>query len=301
MAIDINKPFADTGDKTVIPEAIQPDGGVSFDQGWGAFYELNPATDPSAKRLSRTNYNYLFNVLFSNQKELVKQGVNNHIIGKEYDANDKVRGVDGKNYISLEDANTDTPPSTKWKLDPNNSITITGTATFTNADNNINLTGVGNIGLEIGDVITVADSVSNNKVFTVEVNTDANNIIVNEAHAGGTTTKSLVGEVSTANVKINLLSKYYNAPIGLGQGWVNVASDRTIGVNETNISGRSIQVKASITTLESTVRNFIVDGETVQQSDGTTVGGYSLFDAIIPNNSAYNVSAGGIQIFEELR
>ena len=62
---------------------------------------------------------------------------------------------------------------------------VTGTATFTNSDNNINLTGIGNLGglTEAGDVIQVTGSTGNNKLYTVEFRTDANNIIVNEAHA----------------------------------------------------------------------------------------------------------------------
>ena len=62
---------------------------------------------------------------------------------------------------------------------------VTGTANFTNSDNNINLTGIGNLGglTEAGDVIQVTGSTGNNKLYTVEFRTDANNIIVNEAHA----------------------------------------------------------------------------------------------------------------------
>jgi len=102
--------------------------------------------------------------------------------------------------------------------------TVTGTTTFTNSTNNIALTGIGSIGLEIGDVVQVTGTVSNNKLFTVEVITDSGNVIVNQAHAGGTTSKSLVDE--TVSATVTLLAKWFNAPVGLGKGWVDVTAVR---------------------------------------------------------------------------
>ena len=114
-----------------------------------------------------------------------------------------------------------------------------GTATFTNSTNNINAVGIG-IGVEVGDVIQIsgATNAKNNSEFTVEVITDDNNVIVNQAHAGGTTSKSLVDE--TATVTIKLLCKWYLAPIGLGQGWVDVISERAGGVAYMGLKNRAI-------------------------------------------------------------
>jgi hypothetical protein len=117
--------------------------------------------------------------------------------------------------------------------------TVTGTATFTNATNNIALTGLGSIGLEIGDVVQVTGTASNNKLFTVEVITDSGNVIVNQAHRGGTTTKSLVDE--TVSATVTLVAKWFNAPIGLGQGWVNQTSSLSRGVTYTGIQGRGME------------------------------------------------------------
>ena len=114
-------------------------------------------------------------------------------------------------------------------------------ATFTNSTNNINATGIG-VGVEVGDVIQIsgAANAKNNSEFTVEVITDANNVIVNQAHAGmGTTSKSLVNETATVTVK--LLCKWYLAPPGLGQGWVEVSSSRNIGVTYANTTNRLIE------------------------------------------------------------
>lgn len=121
MAIDIPVVFANSGDKTDIPEGVQPDGSVSYENGWGADYEIDP--DAGGKRLEKNNFNGLFNLITVNQKEIVDQGVINHIPGKEYLINAKVRGTDGKNYISNK-TTTLTPPSADWNEDGANELDI---------------------------------------------------------------------------------------------------------------------------------------------------------------------------------
>ena len=123
----------------------------------------------------------------------------------------------------------------------------TGTATFTATTNNINLTGIG-VGVEIGDVIQIsgADDAKNNSEFTIEVITDANNIIVNQAHANKNTSKNVAARASDTGVTVKLLAKWYNAPIGLGQGWVNVT--RNHNTTYTNNLKRPIKLNRSILT-----------------------------------------------------
>ena len=121
----------------------------------------------------------------------------------------------------------------------------TGTATFTNATNNINLTGMG-VGVEIGDVIQITGSTNNNGTFTIEVITDNNNIIVNQAHAGKSRTVAPIGQKAlineTATITVKLLAKWYNAPIGLGQGWVDLTSSRLQLTTYPNPTKRGILV-----------------------------------------------------------
>jgi len=113
MAIDIPVVWATDGDISTIPTTTQPDGSASFQEGWSAFYQQDPETSPTAKRLSRANYNYLFNLLTANSKEFVSQGIPNHIVDKEYNANDMVRGTDGKNYKAIA-TTTEAPPHADW-------------------------------------------------------------------------------------------------------------------------------------------------------------------------------------------
>ena len=139
---------------------------------------------------------------------------------------------------------------------------ITGTATFTNTTNNIALPGIGSIGLEVGDVVQVTGTASNSKLFSVEVITDSGNVIVNQAHAGGTTTKSLVNE--TVSATVTLLAKWYNAAAGLGQGWVKPA--RSASVLYTNNTGRLVFVIVSFNAAVSGGDSVEVDGVRITES-----------------------------------
>lgn len=62
-------PFALSGDKTAVPNAVQGDGSVSYGEGWGPDYERDPDTDPDAKRFPRDENNQLLFDLTSNVRE----------------------------------------------------------------------------------------------------------------------------------------------------------------------------------------------------------------------------------------
>jgi len=196
--------------------------------------------------------------------------------------------------------------STAPELDPANwrmlsgGQSVTGTATFTKSTNNVNMTGIGSIGLEIGDVVTISGTVSNDKEFTVEVITDANNIIFNQSHAGGTTTKSLVNEDVSATV--TLLAKWYNAPIGLGQGWVSLSASRSPSATYTNSTGKPILV--AISTGTRSVSEFTIDGVRVSRNEDTAIEGanFSLGSFVVPNSSTYVYSsANSASVWSEFR
>jgi hypothetical protein len=139
---------------------------------------------------------------------------------------------------NVEDAVSVLRASALTFLEKPSETTVTGTATFTNSTNNIALTGIGSQGLEIGDVVQVTGTASNNKLFTVEVITDDDNVVVNQAHAGGTTTKSLVDE--TVSATVTLISKWFNASTTLGRGEINLTASRSTGVTYTNPINRGM-------------------------------------------------------------
>jgi len=56
-------PFAETGDKTPIPDVIDAGGAISYPQGFGPDYERPPVSDPLAKRVPRPQTNqYLYDI-----------------------------------------------------------------------------------------------------------------------------------------------------------------------------------------------------------------------------------------------
>ena len=175
-------------------------------------------------------------------------------------------------------------------------IPVTGTATFTNSTNNIALTGIGAIGLEIGDVVQVTGTASNNKLFTVEAITDSGNVIVNQAHAGGTTTKSLVDE--TVSATVTLLAKWFNASAGLGRGWT---SGKTHSVIYTNSTGRDLVVVVN-TARYNNIELQVNGGEVGRAKYGSTGDNETnSVTATIPNGQTYEAISEVMGLFSELR
>jgi hypothetical protein len=185
--------------------------------------------------------------------------------------------------------------------------TVTGTATFTNATNNINLTNIGNIaGLEVGDVIKVSGSVGNNSEFTVEVITDANNVVVNQAHAGGSTTKSLATETSTAGVTVQLLVKWYTTSVGIGQGWLNTSPVRGLEIVYPNATQRSIMISVTVNSSGGIIpaARIEVDGVRVATENDSASGVDASMSVIVPPGSSYEVygdGTSGVATWAELR
>ena len=184
-----------------------------------------------------------------------------------------------------------------------------GSISFNGTTNNINYVGIG-LNVEVGDVIGVAGSTNNNDLYTVEVITNADNIIVNQAHAGkpltytnGKRTKTLNTEISNATIK--LISKYYNAENGLGQDWVNVTTSRVAGTTYPNNTNRTISVSITGTGNPSSNLELLINGDIVQKNHcyeaGTTSN--ALVGNKIPKLSSYRVNAvaGSIIYFYELR
>ena len=116
-------PFAVDGDLTPVPDGVQPDGSVSYSQGYGPDYEQDPAIDPlTALEIERSKMNQLFNDIttaIQNQQQntiapFITTAMNN---GSPYSYN---KGAlvfyGGIAYQSLQNANTDTPPTSKWQV-----------------------------------------------------------------------------------------------------------------------------------------------------------------------------------------
>lgn len=117
----IKVPFAQLGDKAAIPETAAGLE-VNFTTGYTAAYEADPDTDITARFVERDGQNQLFFILSSNDKNWYENLYPPFITAAEnggtpfsYKKNMIVSRL-GINYISLEDNNQDTPPSSKWAV-----------------------------------------------------------------------------------------------------------------------------------------------------------------------------------------
>lgn len=126
----IKVPFASSGDKTTVPDT-DAGGSVNMTQGYGQAYSLDPATDPSAKRIEREKMNWLFNIITSAVNEIQVSGVTPFISssdngGSPYSyGNGAITSLGGVVYQSIEDGNTTTPPGSKWAVIKNDSNGLT--------------------------------------------------------------------------------------------------------------------------------------------------------------------------------
>jgi microcystin-dependent protein len=135
-------PFATSGDKTAIPDAVQVSGSVSYASGWGLDYQKNLATDPTSKPVPRSQTNQLMYDITTNIQQYQQHGVPEFIttadnggVAFPYSKYAIVRydssgvGTDYKLYQSLVDSNSTLPTNTtNWRwLDPDSEQVPAGT------------------------------------------------------------------------------------------------------------------------------------------------------------------------------
>jgi len=140
-------PFSVSGTKVTVPDDSQPDGTVSYTDGYGGKYSLNPNTDPSALNVERTKMNDILYDVTNAIKVLQQQGYPDFITSSDnggtpysYSIGNVVR-YSGAVYQSLVNSNTTDPSNTSnWALInqlPVSNRTITaGPAAITSADGN---------------------------------------------------------------------------------------------------------------------------------------------------------------------
>lgn len=117
-------PFATTGDKTAVPDAVDSNGNVSYSQGYGFDYQRQK-TDPAAKNIERDKMNQILFDITTAIAEIQSQGAPDYITstlngGTAYSyAQYAIVKYSGALYISLVAANTALPTdATKWALLP---------------------------------------------------------------------------------------------------------------------------------------------------------------------------------------
>jgi hypothetical protein len=176
-------PFATSGDKVAVPNDSQPSGSVSYTDGFGPDYELDPGVDPAAKDVPRDETNQLYFDITNAIKEYQEFGVPDFITSAlnggspfSYAKYARVKWTDGKVYESRVNANaTDPTNATNWRPLTDNadylSIATTafepsvtdGEAVYWDAPNNRFDEAIAN-GTSAQNVIGFAD-VTNGRVF----------------------------------------------------------------------------------------------------------------------------------------
>lgn len=141
MAKYFQNPFAVGGDRVTVPEAVQPSGEVSWIEGFGVDYQLDPDTDPDALNIPRDKFNEIIYEVTLALKQYQELGFPDFITSAdnggvpfEYAINATVRFEDGwagagfKNYYSLVSSNdTDPTDATKWGIVTYAEPVLTGT------------------------------------------------------------------------------------------------------------------------------------------------------------------------------
>ena len=312
--------FAATGDKETLAPTDPGTGKVSLPSGWTPDYEKLDS-DPSYRPVGRKEMNGVINEVTAAIGELQQSGFANwQALTGGWPLNARVVSG-GIVYRSTAAANTATPPSAPWAQDtqditglmPKSGGTFTGkialsanadlpleavplgqiallmqpalaaSATFTRLTNNIAMTGIVTaLGLEIGDVIQITGSTSNNRLHTIESITDVNNVIVNEAHKNGAGSLSLVTE--TATVTIKRIAKSFNARLGLGQEWVDVTASRVAAIVYTNTTGKPITIIISDSYGAGWHTVVTVNGKNFPFGGNNSFGGGTF---IVENNGTY--------------
>ncbi len=100
MAKYIKVAFATSGDTSPVPDGTQPDGSVSFNEGWSPDYAKDQATDPEAKDIPRQSENYLKLIMTDGIKELQELGFKIYDNEVNYPVKARVVGVTGLTYIA---------------------------------------------------------------------------------------------------------------------------------------------------------------------------------------------------------
>lgn len=114
MAKYFGIPFASTGDKIAVPDATQPDGSVSYSQGFGFDYE-RPNTDPGYKPVPREQTNQLYFDLTEAVGVIQRQGVADWTVDAQpYQINALVRHTNKIWRSKITNNNTTPIEGTDW-------------------------------------------------------------------------------------------------------------------------------------------------------------------------------------------
>lgn len=94
-------PFARDGDKTAIPDTVQPGGEISYPEGWTADYEAEQGVDPNAKDVDRQKENQFKFDISEAMKEVQERGILPYRADVDYPVDAVVTASDSSQYIAI--------------------------------------------------------------------------------------------------------------------------------------------------------------------------------------------------------
>lgn len=329
-------PFATTGDKTSVPNSLQPDGSVSFTQGFGPDYELDKAVDPvNAKDVPRDQMNQLFFDVTDAVGEQQLYGFALWSLDRApYPVNARVYHSD-KLWRSTVINNSGEPGVTGWedvsaqspdflntaRIDVASAATVDLNGLAPNT-RNIRITGTTTI---TGFTIAVG------RLYFVSFNgalTLTNNAAITTNTGGNITTfagMTIAVRATSANVVEVLYGLRFasnaeaqsgtrpdvavtpanlnSSVLGMGQTWQNLTGSRALATTYTNSTGRAIMVAVSISRVANHLFAFRIDGNVVYQWDDGTTASPACVTIVVPAGSTYQCtsSSGSITHWAELR
>lgn len=127
-------PFSVSGNKTAIPDDLQPSGLISYTEGWTGDYELEQGVNPQAKDVSRQNTNQVYFDITELLKEIQEKGILPYRADVNYVIEARVVGNDGVVYFAEIINGPDTSiidpvgdlTGTWFEENPNNAVQLTG-------------------------------------------------------------------------------------------------------------------------------------------------------------------------------
>lgn len=226
--------FATTGDKTVIPDPVQGDGSVSFEQGYTISYSTPVSS--GGRNVERATMNYLFNILTDGMRQYQNKGTPDYYAaisaGAGYSKYAEVLyGSPKKKYQSLMDANTDLPTVTaSWYEVPlggnvGNTTGDTKTTYKTTADSGWIMGDDGTIGSAASGATTRANA-DTQALYTLFW-TNCNNTIC--PVSGGRGASATADFNANKTLRIPLLRGRALGIAGAGSGLTSRALGATIG------------------------------------------------------------------------
>lgn len=294
------KPWAVDGDKSVIPDDLQPVGTVSYDQGFPERYSL-PPSDADSLATPRFKFNQLNYDITTNIQQYQQEGTPNFIASADnggspfsYRRGARVTYDDGVNgnrtYVSLINSNTSIPTDlTKWSLGADFPDTVIWSgATF---DGTVTFTGcvVYHTGLSTFSAALADGTVKQNAIGFADIN---NKLVYAFGRAPiGTPIGSIPGAFSLPYIFADA-SVYYLSTTDAGRLTSVKPSVNAVKICErvaSNVGLNYLTTYVRVSQLQNPEGKIFVTAYKTSNQTGVTTGTVIAFDGALNNvNSIFN-------------